>query len=251
MAAELRDARVQRRPMQPITSRYPSLAFEEASAIQHELRELETADGAVLVGHKIGATSTAIQEMFGIDHPDFGFLTDRMLLRSSAVLTIDHFIAPLVEAEIAFRMATDLAGEDVTAQHVLTATAEVFPVLEVLDSRIADWKIQLGDTVADNASCAVVVMGEPVPVTRADLAAETMVLEVDGQVVRGNGAAVLGHPAESVAFLVRMLAAQGRGLRADELVLAGAWASALTLRAGSRARAVFENLGSVSLSVHQ
>lgn len=235
--------------MRPITTRHPNLTFEEASAIQDELRDLEIADGAVLVGHKIGATSKAVQEKFGIGHPDFGFLTDRMVLSSGVVLEMDQFIAPMVEGEIAFRMAADLHGEDVTAQRVLNAAAEVFPVLEVLDSRIVDWKIRLGDTVADNASCGAIVIGEPMPAIGLDLAAETMLFEVDGRVERGDGTAVLGHPAESVAFLVRMLAARGRGLSAGELVLAGAWAAPLELRAGSRARAVFATVGSVSLSV--
>jgi 2-keto-4-pentenoate hydratase len=188
---------------------------------------MDLADGAALVGYKIGATSEAIQKMFKIDHPDFGYLTDRMLLPEGACLDPDRFISPKVEAEVAFRVEADLSGESVTAGDVLEATAEVFPALEVLDSRFANWEIQLVDTVADKASSALA--------------------ETDGSRQTARGSAVLGHPAESVAHLVRLLAPFGDGIRAGDIVLSGAWAAAVELSPGCAARASFDSIGTVCL----
>jgi 2-keto-4-pentenoate hydratase len=233
----------------PISARHPDFTLADAYAVQREVRALELADGAVAAGHKIGATSAAIQKMFGIDHPDFGYLTDRMLLPDGVCLDVEEFIAPKVEGEIAFRMGADLAGGSVTADDVLAATARIYPVLEVLDSRIEDWDIRLVDTVADNASSAAVVIGAAVPAGGTDLAAERMVFRAGHQVLTGYGSAVLGHPAESVACLVRILAGYGTGLDAGDIVLAGAWAAAVDLLPGNVVSASFDSLGSVSLSV--
>ncbi len=237
------------RAVQPISARYPDLGLDDAYAIQREVRALELADGASLVGCKIGATSKAIQQMFNIDHPDSGFLTDRMILGDGARLDLERFISPKVEGEIAFRLAEDLAGSSVTAQDVLDATAEVYPVLEVLDSRFEDWAIKLVDTVADNASTATAVVGAPVNPHGIDLAAERMTFDVAGHIQTAHGSAVMGHPAESVACLVRILSAQQAGITAGDIVLAGAWAPAADLLPGTVASASFASLGSVSLIV--
>ncbi|TCO61167.1 2-keto-4-pentenoate hydratase [Actinocrispum wychmicini] len=249
LATELWASARDRRPVPPVSARCPDLTLSDAYAIQREVRALDIADGAVLVGHKIGATSVAIQEMFGIDHPDFGYLTDRMLLPDRACLDIDQFIAPKVEGEVAFRIAADLAGSSTTAQDVLAAASVVLPVLEVLDSRIENWAIQLVDTVADNASSAMVVMGSPTPVENVNLAAERMVFQAGERKETGHGTAVMGHPAESVACLVRILSSYGTGLSAGDIVLAGSWAAAVDLLPGGTVRASFDSLGTVSLSV--
>ncbi|MDQ0988746.1 2-keto-4-pentenoate hydratase [Streptomyces sp. V2I9] len=136
-----------------------------------------------------------------------------------------------------------------SARDVLDATAEVLPALEVLDSRISNWEIGLVDTVADNASCALAVLGTGVPPGGIDLAAEQMVFEAGGTVQTAYGTAVLGHPAESVACLVRILDSFGEGVRAGDLVLAGAWAAAVDLLPGAAVKASFGALGSVSLSM--
>lgn len=235
--------------MVPISTRHPDLTVEDAYTIQGELQALDLLDGAALVGHKIGATSAAIRRMFGVDHPDFGYLTDLMMLPDGAEVPAAGLIAPMVEGEIAFRLRDSLFGASVTAVDVLAGTSEVIPVLEILDSRIDDWAIQLVDTVADNASSSAVVLGSPVPLNGADLAAERMRFEVDGQVLFAQGAAVLGHPAEAVAWLVRMLCHYGKGVEAGDIVLAGAWCGARPLQPGSTARASFESLGVVSLTV--
>uniref|UniRef100_A8M6X0 4-oxalocrotonate decarboxylase n=1 Tax=Salinispora arenicola (strain CNS-205) TaxID=391037 RepID=A8M6X0_SALAI len=248
LAVELWEAARTRRPVPPLSVRHPRLDLADAYAIQSEIRALELAGGARLAGLKIGATSEAIQKMFGIDHPDFGYLTDRMLLPDGVALDVRTFIAPKVEGEIAFRMARDLSGPAVTAQDVLAATTEICPVLEVLDSRIEAWKIGLVDTVADNASSAAVVVGAGVPPDTTDLAAARMVLRSGDAEYTGTGSAVMGHPAESVACLVRILAEFGTGVSAGKLVLAGSWAGAVDLVPGEQVHASFGVLGSVSMT---
>ena len=250
LAVELRSAALTRRPVPPLSVRHPHLDLADAYAIQTEVQALELAEGARPAGIKIGATSEAIQRMFGIDHPDFGYLTDRMLLPDGVALDVQTFIAPKVEGEIAFRMARDLSGPTVTARDVLDATIEVYPVLEVLDSRIEAWRIGLVDTVADNASSAAVVVGAGVPPDTTDLAAARMVLRSGNVEYAGNGSAVMGHPAESVACLVRILAGFGAGISAGDLVLAGSWSGAVDLVAGQEVHASFGDLGSVSMTTH-
>ncbi|MER5483261.1 fumarylacetoacetate hydrolase family protein [Streptomyces sp. NPDC002812] len=248
IAAELWNAKKERKPIPPISARYPEFTAQDAYVIQRAFRELEHENGAVHAGYKIGATSLAIQEMFGVDEPDFGFLTEAMILADGARLDPGRFISPKVEGEIAFRIGADLSDPRTTAADVLDATIEVFPALEVLDSRIENWDIAWVDTVADNASSAMVVVGEAVPFDGRDLAAETMVFESGDRVLTATGAAVLGHPAESVAFLVRLLASFGAGIGAGDVVLAGSLAAAVDLTPGSTVRASFGSLGSVSLS---
>ncbi|GGK29928.1 2-keto-4-pentenoate hydratase [Streptomyces camponoticapitis] len=252
LAAQLWASTQERKPVEPLSARHPELTLADAYEVQRELRAMEVADGAKLVGYKIGVTSEAMQKAFAIDHPDFGHLTDRMLLPDGACLDAARFIAPKVEAEIAFRVGEDLRGGSVTAADVLDATLAVRPVLEVLDSRIADWRIKLVDTVADNTSSAMVVVGPEVPfgpAERVDLAAEHLIFQTGERTQTAYGSAVMGHPAESVAFLVRILDTFGEGIGAGDLVLAGSWAEAVDLVPGLAVEASFAALGSVSLTV--
>ncbi|WP_448322090.1 2-keto-4-pentenoate hydratase [Streptomyces sp. CO7] len=248
IAGELWNAKNERRAVPPLSGRYPEFTAQDAYAVQRALRALEYRNGAVHAGYKIGATSVAIQQMFGVDEPDFGFLTEAMLLPDGASLDTDRFIAPKVEGEIAFRIGADLSDPRTTAADVLAVTTEVYPALEVLDSRIENWDIAWVDTVADNASSAMAVVGRGVPLDGRDLAAETMVFTSGDSVQTAKGSAVLGHPAESVACLVRMLASFGAGIGAGDLVLAGSLAAAVDLVAGATVSASFGSLGSVSLS---
>jgi len=249
LAMELWTSARDRRAVRPVSTRHPDLTLADAYAVQREIRALDLADGAALAGHKIGCTSEAIQKMFGIDRPDFGYLADRMLMPDGARLAPGQFIAPKVEGELAFRMGVDISGSSVTALDILDATSAVLPALEVLDSRIENWEIGLVDTVADNASCALAVLGAGVPPGDIDLAAEHMVLEAGNTVQTARGSAVMGHPAESVACLVRILDSFGEGVRAGDVILAGAWAAAVDLLPGSTVKASFGALGAVSLSM--
>jgi 2-keto-4-pentenoate hydratase len=248
LALELWNARAERRAVPPVSARHPEFTELDAYAVQRALRTLARKNGAVHAGYKVGATSVSIQEMFGVDEPDFGFLTEDMLLADGARLDPGRFIQPRVEGEIAFRIGADLSGPATTAADVLKVTTAVLPALEVLDSRIENWDIAWVDTVSDNASSAMAVLGEPVPFDGRDLAAETMVFESGDFVRTATGAAVLGHPAESVACLVRILSSFGSGIGAGDLVLAGALTAAVDLVPGAVVTASFGSLGSVSLS---
>lgn len=249
LARELTSAAERRKPVDPLSTRYPALTVDDAYGIQNDIRSLALADGNTLAGHKIGATSEAIRAMFDIDEPDFGFLTDRMLLPDGARIDPDRLISPMIEAEVAFRLGSDLAGDSVTTEDVVATTAEILPVLEILDSRIADWAIRLVDTVADNGSSALVVCGAGIAPAGIDLLAERVTLDVGGQVHTANGRAVLGGPAASVAWLARFLARHGERLHAGEVVLAGSWTPAVRLAPGSTVEASFTTLGSVSLTM--
>ena len=211
------------------------------------------ADGATVVGRKVGLTSRAMQEMLGVDQPDFGYLTDEMISSSGVALRVADYIAPRVEVEIAFRLGRQLAGSDLTVDDVLEATEAVAVAVEVIDSRIAEWRIRIADTIADNASSARVVLGAWADFRGQDLAALEAGLTVrsrDGEEqVSGRGDAVLGHPARAVAWLAEALDTyEGGGMEAGEIVIPGAMAKALTVAAGSTVSAHVEGLGEVNLS---
>jgi 2-keto-4-pentenoate hydratase len=246
LARSLLDAEVGAVPMQPLTDEVPGMTVDDAYAVQRAGRELRLAAGGRVAGHKIGLTSEAIQRQLGVDQPDYGYLLASMILPGGAVIDVSALIAPRVEGEVAFILGEAIAGAEVSADDVLAATASVAPALEIIDSRIADWRITLPDTIADNASCALAVVGEPRPPDAIDLPGLAMTLGVGEETVEGRGSAVLGHPATSVAWLVRALARHGDGLTAGEVVLSGALARAVDVRAGVQAVAAFDGLPSVS-----
>jgi 2-keto-4-pentenoate hydratase len=238
----------------PLTERHPGFALADAYAVQRHGRALRTAAGATLVGHKVGLTSLAMQQLLGVDEPDFGYLTAAMLVDDGAMIDGARLVAPRVEAEIALRLHAPLHGKDITFEEALAAVGEVAPALEIVDSRVADWRITLPDTVADNASSGLAVFGRFVPLGDTDLAAEQMAMEVtraDGTIEdeEGPGSAVLGHPVHALVWLVRTLAAFDESIAAGAVVIPGAMARATTLRAGDAVRARFSTLGPVSVDV--
>jgi len=235
-------------PIEPLTAEAGDLTIDDAYAVQRAGRALRVAAGARVAGHKIGLTSEAIQRQLGVDQPDYGYLLASMIVDGGAAIDVSRLIAPRVEGEVAFILGEAIEGERVSADDVLAATAAVAPALEVIDSRIADWRIRLPDTIADNASSAVAVIGEPCAPDGIDLPGLRMALSVGEETVEGSGAAVLGHPATSVAWLVRALARHGEGLAAGEIVLSGALARAVDVSAGIAATAVFDALPSVTAS---
>lgn len=236
------------RPIPPLTGRDGALTIDDAYAIQSHLIALREADGARRVGRKIGLTSHAMQDMLGVDQPDYGVLLDDMVVEAGGVIDTSMLIAPRAEAEIAFILDAAVAGPDVTAEEVLAVTRAVCPALEIIDSRIVDWRIAIQDTIADNASSALYVLGDEMPVDAVDLACETMVLTVGGEHVEGRGDAVLGHPAEPIAWLARTLAPRGESLVAGDVVLPGALARALPFVSGDAIRAEFATLGTVEVT---
>jgi 2-keto-4-pentenoate hydratase len=248
-AAALEAATRTRTPVEPLTKRFAGLTVQDAYDIQRMGIAARIAAGARVVGHKVGLTSEAMQRMLGVDQPDYGVLLDDMVIAPDEGIDSARLIAPRIEAEIAFDLTRPLAGASVTAADVLAATGTVRPALEVIDSRIADWRITFEDTVADNASSAAVVLGAPVQANGPDLAVETVEMQVGDATSSGRGDAVLGHPAEAVAWLVRTLASFGEGLDEGEVVMPGAVSVALPIAAGDVITATWSSLGQIVVAV--
>lgn len=227
LARRLLDAAGTRSPIPPLTETAGLDSEEDAYAIQRRLTELRLGAGDEVIGHKIGLTSRAMQEQLGVSEPDYGSLWGSRYFHMSAGRTempFELFLQPRVEGELAFLIGAPLPAGGCDGDDVLAATAAVAPSIEVIDSRIEDWRIRLEDTVADNASYGAFTLGPWSTALRdSDLTAVRMVVSHDGvPVVDAIGAAVLGHPARSVAWLANKLATFGVRLRAGDVVLSGA-----------------------------
>jgi 2-oxopent-4-enoate/cis-2-oxohex-4-enoate hydratase len=225
-----------------LRDRVLGITKEDAYRIQARMIERRLATGEKVVGKKIGVTSKAVQTMLGVFEPDFGILTSAMVYPDGAVIPAGTLIQPKAEGEIAFVLKRDLRGPGITAADVIAATDHVSACFEIVDSRIKDWDIKIEDTIADNASCGVYVVGkDKVDPRDVDLALAGMVAERNGEiVVTGAGAAVQGAPANAVAWLANTLGELGTPLLAGETILSGALApmylfdpgDTLTMRAG-------------------
>ncbi|MGW4550215.1 2-keto-4-pentenoate hydratase [Streptomyces violaceorubidus] len=250
-ASALLAAEYENVPVEPLTERRPGLPLETAYRIQAATVARRVAAGARVVGHKAGATSKAIQEQAGVDEPDSGVLLDDMVLASGSTGHRSVLMQPRVEAELAFRLGSDLCGPGVALEEARAAVKEVFLALEVIDTRFTGWQITIADSIADNASCARVVTGPMVPLDAdMDLAAEPVVVSVNGTAVAtGEGRAVLGDPLLVLVWLAGRLHRFGDGLRAGHLVLAGAVHASLPLEAWSTVRARSPHLPPVELRV--
>ena len=212
-----------RHTISPIVEQQASLTIDDAYAISLGFLQRRTADGERVVGKKIGVTSRAVQDMLGVHQPDFGFLTDWMHVEGDIDVDAKALIAPRAEAEIAFILKDRLSGPGVTPADVIAATEAIAPCFEIVDSRIRDWKISIVDTVADNASCGVFVLGE----ARADPRAHDLpnlhvaVTKNGAPLSEGYGHAVQGDPAMAVAWLANTLGAYGVTLEAGDVILSG------------------------------
>ncbi|MFE2288356.1 2-keto-4-pentenoate hydratase [Streptomyces sp. NPDC059443] len=250
-AAEvLRTAQARRRPVRPLSETFEGIGAQDAYEIQLiNIRHRVRGDGARVTGHKVGLSSPVMQAMMGVDEPDYGHLLDAMELREDTPVPAAAYCAPRVEVEIGFVLGADLPGEGCTADDVLAATERVVPALELIDSRIADWRISIADTIADNASSAGYAIGEGADPREMDLRAVEATLTSGGELLAsGRGDAVLGDPAESVAWLARTVARFGVPLRKGHLILPGSCTRAVDVAAGRTYTAEFTGLGPVSLS---
>ncbi|WP_055557968.1 2-keto-4-pentenoate hydratase [Streptomyces sp. NBRC 110028] len=246
----LREAERRVTPVDPLSELMPGLTVADAYAVQRDNITRRLAVGGTVVGHKVGLTAAAMQQLLGVDEPDFGHLLDDMVHPDGGTVPAARYCAPRIEPEICFRLAEPLRGPGVTVEDVLAATEAVAPALEIVDSRIRDWKITLADTVADNASSAGLVHGAWTPLAEApDLAAVLVDLVVDGErVASGSGGEVLGHPAAAVAWLANTLADFGTAPQPGHLVLPGTMTGAPFVSAGQRIEARFSGLGPVSVT---
>lgn len=248
LAGELYAAETNRTPIEALTARYPEITNEDAYQVQLTGMNMRIADGHTIVGKKIGLTSKAMQSALGVFEPDYGYITDRMMVLEGEDISLDTVIAPKVEAEIAFVLKEDLVGPGVTLAQVLKATAGIMPAFEIIDTRIKDWKIKIQDTIADGASIGrIIVSGALVPVDNLDMRYMGLVLEKNGEVVTtAAGAAVLGHPANAVVWLANKLAQYGISLKAGEIIMSGSFTAACPVTAGDNLRATFDGLGTVA-----
>jgi 2-keto-4-pentenoate hydratase len=235
--------------VEPLTSLNPNLTIEEAYQIQLVTMDRKVKSGHKVVGKKIGLTSLAMQKLLGVDQPDYGHLLDSMVVENRGEISFSKVLQPKVEAEIAFVLKKDLLGPRVTTVDVLKATEYVLPALEIVDSRVADWKIKLQDTIADNASSGLYVLGgRPLTVDQLDLSQVGMVLYKNGQIVNtGVGAAALGNPATCVAWLANKLFEFGITLKAGEVILSGALSAAANAEPGDYFSTRIAHLGEVGV----
>ena len=249
LGAELYQALTERQVLEPLTNRHPDITIEDAYAIQQKMLARRLAAGEKVVGKKIGVTSKVVMDMLGVYQPDFGWLTDAMVFNEGEAIAANTLIQPKAEGEIAFVLKKTLQGPGVTAADVLAATEGVMACFEIVDSRIRDWKIKIQDTVADNASCGVFVLGDRLVDPRdVDLGTCGMVLEKNGELVAtGAGAAALGHPANAVAWLANTLGRLGIALEAGEVVLSGSLGIMVPVTAGDNLRVTIGGIGGCSV----
>jgi 2-keto-4-pentenoate hydratase len=248
-ADALRRARADRRPIARISETFGIAGVDAAYAVAELNSAARIAAGRRIVGKKIGLTSPAVQQQLGVNEPDFGLLFDDMEFLDGDEVPVSRLIQPKVEAEVAFVVGRELPRERLSWGEFLATLEFALPAIEVVDSAIAGWKITLVDTVADNASAGLVVLGDR-PVAIGQLAGSElgMQLAVNGRTQSvGSGAACLGHPLRAAYWLARTMAARGQPLRAGELVLAGALGPMVTVAAGDQVQVRIGGLGGCSV----
>ena len=233
----------------PISDKYPEMTVEHAYQVQKRMTDRRVADGETIVGKKIGVTSRAVMNMLGVYQPDFGYMTDRMIVNEGETIAMSRMIQPKAEGEIAFLLKKNLMGPGLTNADILAATEAVIPCFEIVDSRIRDWKIKIQDTVSDNASCGLFVLGDnAVSPRKVDLSTCGMVLEKNGEIIAtGSGAAAMGSPVNAITWLANTLGSLGVPLKAGEVVLSGALAAMFPCAAGDNFRVSIGGIGSCSV----
>ena len=250
-ARALYDARRTRVPIPPFTDDDPTLGMADGYAIQRELIELLLADGDRVVGHKVGLTSKPMQKMVGVDSPDYGPVLASTIYRDGDTIPAGRFIAPKIEAEIVFVIGERLEGPGVTVTQAHAAISGAVAAMEIVDSRIADWRIKLADTVADLASNgAMATSSRIVPITDIDTRLIGMTLTRNGELIdTGAGAAALGDPVAVVAWLANVLGGDGVALEPGHLIMTGALHAAVPMTPGDVFRAEFDRLGPITVRV--
>lgn len=248
---ELYTALREGKTLAPLTDREADITIEDAYYISLRFvnRRVDD-DGEKIVGKKIGVTSKPVQEMLGVFQPDFGFLTDKMEYPNGAEVPVaGNLIAPRAEAEIAFRLKKDLVGPGVTEQDVLEATESIIPCFEIVDSRIDNWQIKIQDTVADNASCGVYVLGEnEVDPNDFDLPNLKVTVKKNGEPLsEGLGSAVQGDPLTAVAWLANTLGEFGIPFKAGEVILSGSLVALEPVGPGDLMEMDLEGVGTASV----
>ncbi|AGB19452.1 2-keto-4-pentenoate hydratase [Thermoanaerobacterium thermosaccharolyticum] len=249
IASKLLDAWRQQKPIEPLTDEFKDLSVEDAYKIQLAEVSLLLKEGHKVVGKKIGLTSKPMQQLLGVNEPDYGHLFEDMILLEGEPCERSKLIRPRVEGEFAFILKDRLKGPGVTIADVYRATEGIMPAIEIVDSRIRDWKIKLQDTIADNGSSAKFVLGSRMfPIEQLDLRHIGMIMEKNGELINtGTGANVLGHPAVCVAWLANKLSEFDVSLEPGEIILSGALTAALDANAGDVFTISYHTLGTLTL----
>ncbi|RYE04379.1 MAG: 2-keto-4-pentenoate hydratase [Sphingomonadales bacterium] len=249
LARRLRDAYANG-AVPPLRDGLDPVDADRAYAVQTINTRFWEAQGRRIVGRKAGLTAKAVQTQLGVDQPDFGVLFEDMAVPDGGVLDPARTIQPKAEAEIAFVLGEDLPDPGTTVEMVADAVATVHAAIEIVDSRIADWKITFADTVADNGSSAFFVLGQDgKPLAGLDLFTCGMVMEINGAIVSlGAGAAALGHPLNAATWLAQTLARRGEPLKRGDVLLAGALGPMVALNPGDHVRAIVGGLGAASFT---
>lgn len=248
LARHCEDAELNAVEITKITDDYPEMTYEDAYDIQWTARAAKEARGTKIVGMKMGLTSQAKMKQMGVPNPCYGYLADYFSYGDAAEIKHDELIHPKVEAEIAFVLKSDLQGPGCHIGDVLAATDFVMPAVEVIDSRYKDFKFDLKSVIADNSSSSrYVTGGQARSINGLDLKTLGVVMEINGEIVQlGAGAAVLGHPATSIAMLANMLSERGEILKAGTYILSGAITAAVAVNKGDNVTVKFQHLGTVS-----
>ena len=247
---ELYNALITRTTVAPLLAREPLITIDDAYRIQQRMVARRLEAGEHIVGKKIGVTSKAVQDMIGVTRPDFGQLTSGMAFVEGQDVSLAGLIQPKAEAEVAFVLKHDLKGPGITATDVIRATDYVVPCFEIVDSRVTDWKIKIQDTIADNAAFGAIVLGgrifRPFDIDVRWVAAT---LSKNGVIEEsGVSAAIMGHPAAGIAWLVNKLAPLGEGLRNGDIVLGGSFTRPVDIAPGDVIFADYGPLGSIGVS---
>ena len=236
-----------RAPIPPLTDAYAGMTTSDAYQVQRANVQRRLEAGRVVRGHKVGLTAKAMQQLFGVFEPDYGHLLDDMFIPETSAVELERFISPRIEIESAFILGRPLKGPGVTVADAIRAIEWVVPSIEIIDSRIVDWRIKLADTIADNGSSSAVVLGgRPTRLSDVDLRNTKAEMSIDGEVVEsGNTAAVLGNPISALAWLANTVGSHGVELKEGDVVLPGTCIRAVPARRGSTVRGEFAALGEV------
>lgn len=250
-AERLEEAAATRTPIPPLTAVRPDLTVADAYAIQSETTALRLAAGDSIVGYKLGLTSKPMQDLLGVDEPDYAPVFLSGLVEDGGAIGLGRFIQAKAEAEIAVVLHRPLRGPGVTTVEAAQAIGGAVAAIELVDSRVADWKIKLADTIADMASSAAVALGaRVVPVAELDLRVVGMAITRNGELMgTGAGAAALGNPIRAVAWLANTLAPYRVTLEAGQFVMTGALHAAFEVQPGDVVRAEFDRLGPVTVRI--
>ena len=240
-----------RKTLTPLTQRWPEITIADAYHVSlHMVNRRVNDDGEKIIGKKIGVTSKAVQEMLDVHQPDFGYLTDKMHYPNGGPMPIsEQLIQPRAEGEIAFLLKSDLVGPGVTNEDVLAATESVMACFEIVDSRVHDWKVRIQDTVADNASCGLFVLGDervsPEGIDFPNL--EMKVFKNGALLSEGKGSAALGSPVNCVTWLANTLGEFGISLNAGDIVLSGSLVPLEPVVAGDEMSLEVSGIGTASV----